>query len=104
MKRKKEEIDVYIEKVGAKEQEGEYDALDICGEKHSEKDLMRKTQAAGKFEIHQLFFKGKPTGYAQCSSRQCRDSMWIKKKSAIFQINPYKTSGAKWQLLQRVFA
>ena len=41
MKRKKEEIDVYIEKVGAKEQEGEYDALDICGDKHSEKDLMR---------------------------------------------------------------
>ena len=101
MKRKKEEIEVYIEKVSAKEIEGEYEAQDICGQKHSEKDLMRKTLAASKFEINQLIFKGKPTGYARCSSRQCRDSMWIKKKSAIFQINPYKTSGAKWQLLER---
>ena len=101
MKRKREEIEVYIEKVSTKEIEGEYEALDICAQKHSEKELMRKTQAAGKFEINQLMFNGKPTGYARCSSRQCRDSLWIKKKSAVFQINPYKTSGAKWQLLER---
>ena len=103
MKRKKEEIDVYIDQVAAKEKEGEYDTRDICGQKFKESQNKRiqTAQEAGKFEIHQLLFKGQPTGYARCSCQNCRNSMWIKKKIAVFQINPYKTQGAKWQLLER---
>ena len=104
MKRKKEEIDVYIEQVAAKEKDGEYDTRDICGQKFKQEfqnKRMQTAQEAGKFEIHQLLFKGQPTGYARCSSQKCRDAMWMKKKIAVFQINPYKTQGAKWQLLER---
>ena len=67
-KRKKQEIDVYIEKVNAKEIEGEYDTRDLCA-KHFERELMKKCQAARKFEIHQLLFNGKPTGYGRCSDQ-----------------------------------
>ena len=104
MKRKKEEIDVYIEQVAAKEKEGEYDTRDMCCQKFKQEDQnkrMQTAQEAGKFEIHQLLFKGKPTGYARCSSQNCRNSMWMKYKIAVFQINPYKTQGAKWQLMKR---
>ena len=104
MKRKKEEIDIYIEQVAAKEKEGEYDTRDLCAQtfkQEAQNKRMRTAQEAGKFEIHQLLFNGQPTGYARCSSKNCRDSMWIKKKIAVFQINPYKTQGAKWQLLER---
>jgi len=83
MKRKKEEIDVYIEQVAAKEKDGEYDTRDICGQKFKQEfqnKRMQTAQEAGKFEIHQLLFKGQPTGYARCSSQKCRDAMWMKKK------------------------
>ena len=69
-KRKKEEIDVYVEKVSAKEIEGEYDTRDLCAQ-HSDKELMKKCQAARKFEIHRLLFNGKNTGYGRCSDRRC---------------------------------
>ena len=99
-KRKKQEIDVYIEKVNAKEIEGEYDTRDLCA-KHFERELMKKCQAARKFEIHQLLFNGKPTGYGRCSDQSCRDSMWVKDQNAVFPTNPYKTAGAKWQQIER---
>ena len=99
-KRKKEEIDVYIERVNAKEIEGEYDTRDLCA-KHSERELMKKCQAARKFEIHQLLFNGQPTGFGRCSDQSCRDSLWVKEKNAVFQTNPYKTAGAKWQQMER---
>ena len=76
-KRKKEEIDVYVEKVSAKETEGEYDTRDLCAQ-FSDKELMKKCQAARKFEIHQLRFNGKNTGYGRCTDQRCRDSMWLK--------------------------
>ena len=42
-KRKKEEIEVYVEKVSAKEIEGEYDTRDLCAQ-FSDKELMKKCQ------------------------------------------------------------
>ena len=99
-KRKKEEIDVYVEKVSAKETEGEYDTRDLCAQ-FSDKELMKKCQAARKFEIHQLRFNGKNTGYGRCTDQRCRDSMWLKDKSAVFMTNPFKTAGARWQQIER---
>ena len=99
-KRKKEEIDVYIEKVSAKEIDGEYDTRDLCAQ-FSDKELMKQCQAARKFEIHQLRFNGKNTGYGRCTDQRCRDSMWLKDKSAIFMTNPLKTAGARWQQIDR---
>ena len=75
MKRKKEEIDVYVEKVSAEEIEGIYDTIDLCAQKYKDnkvqrraEEVMRNAQAAEKFEIHQLLFNGQPTGFARCSS------------------------------------
>ena len=99
-KRKKDEIDVYVEKVSAKEIEGEYDTRDLCAQ-FSQKELMKKCQAARKFEIYQLRFNGKNTGYGRCSDQRCRDSLWLKGKSAIFMTNPLKTAGARWQEIER---
>ena len=99
-KRKKDEIDVYVEKVSAKELEGDYGTRDLCAQ-HSDKELMKKCQAVRKFEIHQLLFNGKNTGYGRCTDSRCKDSMWLKEKSAVFMINPLKTAGARWQQLER---
>ena len=88
-KRKKDEIDVYVEKVSTKEIEGEYDTRELCAQ-FSEKELMKKSSR--KFEIHQLRFNGKNTGYGRCSDQRCRDSLWMKDKSAIFMTNPLKTA------------
>ena len=43
-KRKKDEIDVYVEKVSTKEIEGEHDTRDLCAQ-FSEKELRKKCQA-----------------------------------------------------------
>ena len=99
-KRKKDEIEVYVERVSAKEKEGEYGTRDLCAQ-HSDKELMKKCQAARKFQIHPLMFNGKNTGYGRCSDRTCQDAMWLKEKSAIFMTNPLKTAGARWQQIER---
>ena len=108
MKRKKEEINVYVEKVSAKEIDGLYDTVDLCAQKYKDTkvqrradELMREAQAAEKFEIHQLLFNGQPTGVARCTSQRCRGEMWSKKKKSVFQVNPYKTKDAKWQSMER---
>ena len=59
MKRKKEEIDVYIEQVAAKEKEGEYDTRDMCGQKF--KDWTRVFgDIFPLFQARQPYARGNP--------------------------------------------
>ena len=108
MKRRKDEIADYVNKVSAKEIEGNYSTDDLCLQRYTDpkvqkraEEMMRAAQAKEKFEIHQLLLDGKPTGSGQCTSKRCRNEMWLKKKKAVFVVNPYKTGGAKWQSIER---
>lgn len=99
-KRKKEEIQVYVDQVDAREIEGTYDTRDLCAP-FSEKELMKTCQAVRKFEIHQLLFNGRYTGFGRCTDPQCRNGVWLNDKSAVFMTNPLKTKGARWQQIER---
>ena len=54
-KRKKDEISDYIEKVDAKEIDGEYDSVDLAAKNHKEQDRVSKSLEREKFEIDFLF-------------------------------------------------
>ena len=99
-KRKKEEIDVYVEEVNAKVIDGEYEPKDLCAN-HKNKEKMRNCLEKETFELKSLLHNGKPTGFAQCTSSKCKTRMWTKSKKCIFQVQPDKRSGSKWQLVER---
>ena len=100
-KRKKDEISDYIDKVDAKEIEGEYDSVDLAAKNHKDRDRLSKSLEKEKFEIRALLLNGKPTGYGSCSSQRCKNAMWSKDNKCTFQIQTDRKKGSKWQLIQR---
>ena len=100
-KRKKDEITDYIDKVDAKEIEGEYDSVDLAAKNHKDRDRLLKSLEKEKFEIRALLYKGKPTGYGSCSSQRCKNAMWSKSNKCTFQIHDDRKAGSKWQLIWR---
>ena len=100
-KREKDDIDLYIDRVDAKEIDGEYDSVDLLSKNHSDRDRMKKCMEKEKFEIHALLYNGKPTGYGSCTSPRCRKAMWMKENERTFQVQLNRKNGSKWQLIER---
>ena len=53
-KRKKDEISDYIDKVDAKEIDGEYGSVDLAAKNHKDRDRLTKSLENEKFEIRAL--------------------------------------------------
>ena len=88
-KRRKTEIDDYVEKIQQKQTEGLFGNTDLCADHRvahpiddnssmTKKSMIDACKSMEEFEIKALLHNNKPTGYAQCTSERCKGLLCAK--------------------------